>query len=337
MQERPRPTILDVAARAGVSAATVSRVLTRQSRVTPDKQKRVAEAVSSLGYVRDGTARALVSGTTKAIGAVVPTLDNAIFSRAIQALQSRLADAGYRLIVASHEYSLVTEVAAVRSLLEHGIDALVLVGIDHSSDLWALVRNAPIPLVLTWSLTDGHDCVGFDNRRAGRLAAEHLVGLGHTRFGVISGILNHNDRAAARITGVRDALSEVGLKLPDWAISQQPFSLSGGRAGMAALFSLDMPPTAIVGGNDLLAAGALFEAQSRGLQLPRDLSIVGIDNLELAEHLTPALTTIHLPTAELGRKAAELLLSRIDRSDGPVATELTIDIVVRKSTAAPAT
>lgn len=335
VMERVRPTILDVAARAGVSAATVSRALTRPRSVKQNKRERVSEAVSALGYVRDGAARALVSGTTNAIGAVVPTLDNAIFSRAIQALQSRLSDVGYRLVVASHEYSAATELAAARSLLEHGIDALVLVGIDHAPDLWELVNDVTIPLVLTWSLTEGYDCVGFDNRRAGRLAAEHLLELGHKRFGMISGVLNHNDRAAARIAGVRDALADSHLSLPDWRISQQPFTLSGGRAGMAALFSLDTPPTAVIGGNDLLAAGALFEAQSRGLHVPKNLSIVGIDNLELSEHLTPALTTVHLPTAELGRKTADLVLARIQQAGEPTAMELTIDLVVRRSTGSP--
>ena len=335
MDDRSRPTILDVAARAGVSPATVSRVLTRPNSVRQDKRERVSNAVLELGYVRDGAARALASGATRAVGAVVPTLDNAIFSRAIQALQTRLADAGYRLVVASHEYSSATEVAAVRSLLEHGVDALVLVGIDHAPDLWTLVHDAPVPLVLTWSLTEGYDCVGFDNRRAGRLAAEHLLALGHKRFGVISGVLNHNDRASARIAGVRDALADSKLMLPDWRISQQLFSLSGGRAGMSALFSLDAPPTAVIGGNDLLAAGALIEAQSRGLEIPKNISIVGIDNLELSEHLSPALTTVHLPTYELGRQTAELLLKRILHKGEPSAIELPIDIVVRRSTGIP--
>ncbi len=336
MQERSRPTIFDVASRAGVSPATVSRVLSQPGMVRSEKRTRVNEAVLALGYVRDGTARALVSGSTGAIGVVVPTLDNAIFSRAIQALQSRLAEAGHRLIVASHEYSPATEVVAARSLIEHGIDALVLVGIDHAAELWSLVDTSPLPLVLTWSIAEGRDCVGFDNRRAGRIAAEHLLSLGHRTFGIISGILQHNDRATARIAGVRDALADAGLGIPDWRISQQMFSLAGGRAGLAHLLSLKEVPTAVIGGNDLLAAGALFEAQARGIRVPEQLSIIGMDNLELAEHVTPALSTVHLPTAELGQRAAELVLARLGSAGEPRAIELPINLIVRQSTSAAA-
>ncbi len=331
MQERPRPTIFDVAERAGVSPATVSRALSQPNIVSREKRARVAEATLALGYVRDGAARALVSGTTKAAGVVVPTLDNAIFSRAIQALQSRLSETGYRLLVASHEYSNANEVAATRSLLEHGIDAIVLVGVDHAPELWQLLDNSPIPVVLTWSIAEGRDCVGFDNRRAGRLAAEHLLALGHRKFGAVSGHIQHNDRATARIAGMRDALADAGLQLPDWRISQQPFSLAGGRAGLSALLSLEQHPTAIIGGNDLLAAGALFEAQARGLRVPENLSIVGMDNLELSEHVTPALTTVHLPTADLGRRTAELVLARLEGSGKAQSIELPIDLVARKS------
>lgn len=335
MQERVRPTIFDVAGRAGVSPATVSRVLSHPGIVRPEKRARVNEAILALGYIRDGTARALVSGNTGAVGVVVPTLDNAIFSRAIQSLQLRLAEAGYRLLVASHEYSAESEVVATRSLIEHGIDAIVLVGVDHAAELWSLVDNSPIPLVLTWSIADGRDCVGFDNRRAGRIAAEYLLSLGHRKIGIISGILKHNDRATARIAGVRDALADDGLGIPDWRISQQSFSLAGGRAGLAALLSLDQPPTAVIGGNDLLAAGALFEAQSRKIMVPEQLSIIGMDNLELSEHVTPALSTVNLPTAELGRRAAELVLSRLERPGETRAIQLPIDLIVRESTGRP--
>lgn len=335
MQERNRPTIFDVANRAGVSPATVSRVLSQPNIVRSEKQRRVNDAILALGYVRDGTARALVSGNTGAVGVVVPTIDNAIFSRAIQALQRTLSEAGYRLLVASHEYNTATEAAAARSLIEHGIDALVLVGIDHAPELWNLVDSSPLPLVLTWSIAEGRDCVGFDNRQAGRIAAEHLLSLGHRTFGIISGILQHNDRASARIAGVRDALADAGLGIPDWRISQQSFSLAGGRAGLAALLSLELPPTAVIGGNDLLAAGALFEAQSRGMRVPEQLSIIGMDNLELSEHVTPALSTVNLPTAELGRRAAELVLARLVGAGEPRAIQLPIDLIVRKSTGRP--
>ncbi len=334
MSKRERPKIVDVARRAGVSPATVSRVLTQPALVSSQTRVRVSEAVSALGYLRDGAARALASRTSGAVGIVVPTIDNAIFSRAIQAMQSRLSDAGVRLLVASHEYNTAAEVAAVRALLEHGVDAIALVGIEHADEVWSLIDNAPLPLLLTWSTTEGRDCIGFDNRLAGRLAAEHLLALGHRSFGMISGVLQHNDRAKARLAGVRDALSARGLDLPDWRVSEQPFGFGGGRAGLAALLSLDAPPTAVIGGNDLLAVGALFEAQARGIDVPGRLSIMGFDNLELSAHVAPGLTTIHLPTAELGRLAAERLLAQLQAREMPRAVELSIELVVRHSTGA---
>ena len=326
------PTILDVAKLAGVSPATVSRALSQPELVRSTTRDRVGAAVATLGYVRDGTARALASGRTGAVGIVVPTIDNAIFSRAVQALQSRLAEDGYRLLVASHEYNSVTEVAAVRSLLEHGIDAIVLVGVEHARELWSLVDRTSVPLLLTWSIENGRDCIGFDNRRAGRLAAEHLISLGHRKFGMISGVLDQNDRAKARLAGVREALAKADLDLPDWRINQQSFTIGGGRAGLAALLSLDDRPTAVIGGNDLLAVGALFEAQSRGMSVPQDISIIGFDNLDLSAHVTPSLSTIHLPTAELGRRAAEMLLTRMQGTGSVDAVELPVELVARKST-----
>lgn len=333
MSKRERPKIIDVARRAGVSPATVSRVLTQPALVNSQTRLRVTRAVSALGYVRDGAARALASRSSGAVGIVVPTIDNAIFSRAIQAMQTRLSDAGMRLLVASHEYNAAAEAAAVRSLLEHGIDAIALVGIEHSDEAWSLLDNAPLPLLLTWSTTEGRDCIGFDNRAAGRMAAEHLLSLGHRTFGMISGVLKHNDRAKARLAGVRDALFAADLDLPGWRVSEQPFGFGGGRAGLAALLSLDCPPTAIIGGNDLLAIGAVFEAQSRGLQVPRDVSIMGFDNLELSAHVTPSLTTIHLPTADLGRLAADRILAQLQSRTPPRAIELPIELVMRHSTA----
>lgn len=336
MPLRERPKISDVAAEAGVSPATVSRALSQPALVKPLTRARIEAVVSRLGYVRDGAARALASRSSGTVGIVVPTIDNAIFSRAIQALQTRLAEAGIRLLVASHEYDVAAEASAVRSLLEHGIDGIVLVGTEHTKDVWAILDRASIPSLLTWSLKRGRDCIGFDNHAAGRLAAEHLLSLGHRRLGMISGALTHNDRAKSRLAGVRAALAAAGFSLPPECITEQPFSLGGGRAGLSDLISIAEPPTAIIGGNDLLATGALFEAQARGLVVPRDVSIMGFDNLELAANVSPGLTTIHLPTAELGRLAAERLLTRLQSSDGaPRIVKLPFELVVRGSTASP--
>lgn len=332
MTRSRKPKLVDVARRAGVSPASVSRALTQPQILSPEKLARIRAAIRDLGYVRDGAARALGSQRTSTVGAIVPTLDHAIFARAIQAMQTRLAEADYQLLVAAHEYNPMVEETALRALIERGLDAIVLVGADHSAAVFRLLENAGKPVALTWSLREGFDCVGFDNRRAGRLAAEHLLALGHRRLGVVSGFLRYNDRARERLEGVREALRRQGADMPAAHVSEQPFTLAGGRAGFAALAALAEAPTAIVAGNDLLAVGALAEAHARGFAVPGDLSIVGIDDLELAAHTTPPLTTIRLPTYELGRRAAEILLARLQGPAARQTIELEIDLVVRGST-----
>ena len=148
---------------------------------------------------------------------------------------------------------------------------------------------------------------------------------------MVSGFTQTNDRARLRIAGMREALSAAGLDLPKSRISEQPFTLAGGRAGLSQLLGLAEPPTAVMCGNDLLAVGVLLEAEQRGLGVPRDLSVVGIDNLEIASHISPSLTTVHLPTAELGREVAEHLLDRLSGQARPARTEMAIELVERHS------
>jgi LacI family transcriptional regulator len=174
--------------------------------------------------------------------------------------------------------------------------------------------------------------VTVDNERAGRLAAEHLLGLGHRRIGMVTGRTQFNDRQRARLAGARACLAEAGLALPDWLASEQPTTLAGGRAGCSLLLALAEPPTAIIGGIDLLAIGCIVEAQARGLTVPGRLSVVGIDDLDMSAHLSPSLTTVHVPTARIGAEAAAMLLSAIREDRRPMAVELPVELVVRRST-----
>ena len=335
VKRQQRATLRAVAHRAGVSPAPASRAMAGASIVHPDTIRRVRAAAESLGYLPGGPAQALASGRTHTIGAIIPTLDHSIFARAVQALQTTLARNGFQLLLAAHEYAATEEAAQVRSMLGRGVDALILVGADHLPETWALITDAPIPVVLTWSFDDRLDSIGFDNAQAGYLAARHLLAIGHRRFGMVSGFTQANDRARLRIAGVRRALEAEGLDLPNARISQQPFSLAGGRAGLAQLLGLAEPPTAVVCGNDLLAVGVLLEAEQRGLVVPRDLSVVGIDNLQIASHISPSLTTVHLPTAELGRAVAEHLLARLRGELRNSRTEMPIELIERRSSGPP--
>jgi LacI family transcriptional regulator len=332
MKRRLRPRLADIAAAAGVSLATASRSLAQPQIVSARTRERVRAAA-----LRLGGPLALVDphGTGNGIAAIVPTLDNAIFSRALQAMQATLTEAGHNLLVASSDYHPDTELTVLRGLLARGVDGLILVGAQRAAEAWEMLEAARIPVVLTWCGDPRFDGVMVDNRAAGRLAARHLIALGHVRFGMVCGALRHNDRQRERVEGVREALAGAGLELPEWRLVEQEFTLAGGRTACSALLALAEPPTAIVCGIDHLAVGCLVEAQARGLVVPEDLSVVGIDNLEMAAHLSPALTTVHVPTARIGEAAARAVLARL--SGGPVAgrVELPIELVVRHSSAPP--
>lgn len=327
----PKVRLIDVAKDAGVSPATVSRAISQPLLLASDTLARVRASAHKLGYRPDAAARALASGRSRTIGAVMPTLDNAIFSRALQAMQTVLATEGYQLLVASHNYSGAAEADAIRMLLASGVDGLMLVGAERAPDAEAAIADAGVPVVLTWRTTSGFAGVTVDNERAGRLAARHLVELGHRRIGVVTGLHSFNDRQRARLAGARAYLAEAGIALPDWLSSQQPTTLAGGRAGCATLLALAEPPTAIIGGIDLIAIGCMIEAQSRGLDVPGDISVVGIDDLDMSAHLSPPLTTVHIPTGRIGAETAAKLLRLIQDEDTAATTELAIDLVIRRS------
>jgi LacI family transcriptional regulator len=167
------------------------------------------------------------------------------------------------------------------------------------------------------------------------MAASHLLELGHRYIGVISGLTAHNDRARSRIDGVRKSLTQAGMSLPANFITEQAFSLEGGRLGLRQLMRLRHKPTAIFCGNDLLAVGAMLEAERMGLDVPSDLSICGIDNLEISEAINPGLTTVSLPTQDLGRIAAQFMLSAISGEIIAAKSLLPFELVVRGSTRLP--
>ena len=328
-----RATIDDVAKLAGVSIATVSRVISKSERVRESTRAQVLQAIEDLHYQPDASARALASGRTYTVGCVIPTLDHSIFARATQAMQTVLSDAGFQLLVGSSNYESNTELQVVRAFQQRGVDALVLVGTDHAASMWDAVTQWGKPVLLSWSCDPRLPSVGFDNVTIAKHMTEHLLSLGHERIAVVSGFTANNDRARSRIQGVRQALSAHGLRLPKELLIEQSYNLHGGRLALQQLMQLDQPPTAIFCAMDLLAAGVLLEAQRLQIDVPRTLSVCGIDNHELAEVISPGLTTISLPTYELGRITAERVLSALSGETIPSQTILPFELIVRGSTA----
>jgi len=328
-------SVMDVARAAGVSTATVSRVLNGNGAVAPALQDRVREIAQNLGYIPHAAARALASQRSKIIGAVIPSLENQNFALGVFALQKRIGEAGYTLLLACSYYDQEDELKQVRALIADGIAGLMLVGRSHSPALYELLEKERIPLVNGWTVDQHHPYVGFDNVAVGRRIAEYLLDLGHVHFGMITQMTQHSDRAADRIMGVRTALRARGLELRHEHLIEMPHKIIEGQMAMRALMQGPVRPTAVICGTDLLAVGALAEAHEAGIDVPGELSIAGINDIEFSSFTTPPLTTMRLAADEIGTRSAEYLLAHIEGR--PVSSQNIVptDLIVRGTTGRP--
>lgn len=333
MTTTTRPTLEDVARLAGVSLGSASRALSVPDQVKSSTLERVTRAVKELGYVRHGPARALASRKTRSVAAIYPTLDNPIFAVSIQSLQQTLWSLGYQLFVASHEYRPERELDLLRSFVERGVDAVVLVGTDHDDAVFELLEQYMIPYVLTWSLDEANSrpCVGFSYYDATFEMARLVLAYGHTQIAICPGLSYRNERVRARIAATQDALQAAGLKLrPEWII-EQPFTFEGGRQAVIQLLSHPDRPSVLICGTDLQAVGAMAECREQGISVPDDLSITGSDDIELAHLVQPKLTTVHVPTNEIGIRAAHRIVSLIEGNSVSDELPLLSGVVLRDS------
>jgi LacI family transcriptional regulator len=334
---KPAAKLIDVARLAGVCNATVSRALSRESTVSAVTRQRVEAAAAQLGYVPHGAASALRAQRTRTVGAVLPTLDNLLYAKAAHALQKALDESGYLLLLACHDFDLNSEIKVVRSLIERGVDGIVLIGAEHDDALFALLADLQIPYLLTLSLdpTGRHPCVGFDNRIAAMRVANYLVDIGHREIAMISGVTAGNDRARTRLEGMREALAARGVALKPQHVIEAPYTLAGGREAMQGLLGSGTPPTAVACANDVLAMGAVLECHAQNIAVPDAMSVTGFDDMESASILVPPLTTVRVPMHELGSAAAQRILNDIRGGSEARVTELAVDLIVRGTTAPP--
>ena len=329
-----KPTLTDVAREAGSSIATVSRAMSQPDLVQPETLERIRSVAARLGYMPNRRARALVSGQSDTIGVVVPTLASPIFSATLQEMQRAFAVNGYQLLIASHEYDAASEASALSQLISHGVDGLILVGAERPQSSWAVIESAGLPLVQLWEGRSGFDRVIVDNFEAGYRVAKHLLDIGHRQISVICGRLLNNDRQSSRVRGIRAAMEEHGLTLARTQISEQSLTIAAGRAGCMTLLESVPRPSAIIGTADLLAIGAMIEAQGRGISVPDTMSFAGIDNVDVAAHMSPSLTTVDIPAASIGAEGAALMLRRLRATEAldDSCITLPIHLVVRHST-----
>ena len=323
----------DVARVAGVSTATVSRAMNNPAAVSEELRDRIASVVRHLGWVPHGAARALATHRTGTIGAVFPTLTHGDFARAIQALQHELSEAGYTLLLACSEYDVEQEFWQVRKLIERGVDALLLVGEAHHRDLKELLDKNRIPYVNTfvYNPSTHGTCVGPDNHKALHKLTRYLIDLGHRSFGVVAQSTDNNDRAQARLQGIRDALAEQSIAIQPRHFAQGYWGINEGRQLFRRILAAKPWPTAVICGNAYLTVGALLESQQMGIAVPGEMSIVGYDDIEIMSELPIPITTVRVSSDEVGRRAARLLVAKIEGRPDETNYECDAEVIVRGS------
>lgn len=326
-------TLSDVALEASVSTATVSRCLNSPHQVDPSTRARVMKAVKDLSYTPNFGARIMAARRTNTVGAVIPTIENSIFARGIQAFQEELNLHSYTLLIASSSYQADVEEEQIRNLIARGAEAMLLIGYDRDPEIYRFLENRRLPVVLTWAFDEESErqSVGFDNRHAMEELTTLVLSHGHRRIGAISADVKTNDRARARVEGIRLAMSKHGLNQNKLHIIETLYSIENGAAAFAALMRMKTPPTVVMCGNDVLAVGALMKAREMGLRVPEDVSITGFDDIELAEVVDPPLTTVHVPHRQMGRQAARVLVYGINNTSEPAREKLRTHIAERAS------
>ena len=336
-QPRQAPTLNDVAREAGVSTATVSRCLNSPNQVVEGTRRKVLEAVERLGYSPHFGARVLAAKRTNTIGAIIPTMENAVFARGLQAFQEGLRAQGYTLLVASSSYRADIEEEQIRSLVARGADGLLLIGHDRDPRIYRFLQTQNVPALVAWSWEAGAalPSIGFDNRKSMAALAREVIGLGHCRIAVISAPTRGNDRARERVQGVRDALSEAGLDAGLMQVVETPYGIETGAKAFEMLMRQEPPPSAIICGNDVLAVGAMKQARLSGVDVPGDVSVTGFDDIELAEVVVPGLTTVHVPHREMGGTAAQMLVGLVERKAPGESVELETRLCLRGSLGPP--
>jgi len=336
----PRITIIDVARAASVHPSTVSRVLNRRAELSllPETRQRVIAAARRLGYRPSALARSLRLQRTFTLGMLVPNIDNPFFPPIIKGVEDTAHARGYNLVLCNTEDSSEREDAYLRVLRSRQVDGILIASSFMADGTIAELRRDRFPFVLVNRGTRGTDdlAVLVDNEKGVAAALDHLVDLGHRRIGIVAGpqttMTGRQRLAAARVT-----LRGRGVKLDASLVSvAEAFSQEAGyRAARRLLVGVELP-TAVFGANDLLALGVLRAAREAGLECPIDLSLVGFNDVPLAEFFGPPLTTVHVPQREMGIRAADLLIAQIEGKPAD-ARRVTVDVhlVVRGSTAAP--
>lgn len=335
------PGLAEVAEAAGVSISTVSRVLNRRAGVNEETRRRVLQVLAEKPYSPRGLGALQRTGV---LGLLIPELSNPVFPAFAEALETRAAARGYSTVLCNTRSASIREEEYVRMLLARGVEGMVFVSpeatdVRASHDHYRQLKDEGVHMVFVNGGMPSLEVpdVGVDEQASGYLATRHLVELGHQAIGFVSGP-TRSMPSRLKAAGWAVALEEAGLRHDAELVVHAPYGPAGGAAAMGRLLDAARPPTAVICSSDMMALGAISEARRRGLSVPRDLSVVGFDDIPHAAYCTPALTTLAQPIAEIARAAVDGLLA--DMENDPAAPPghgrvFRPQLVVRDSTAPP--
>jgi LacI family repressor for deo operon, udp, cdd, tsx, nupC, and nupG len=333
----PTPTIHDVAARAEVSTATVSRVLSTPEKVSEGTRRRVLKAVNQLGYSPNAAAKSLRTLTTRKLLVTVPDIANPFFSLIIQGIEEAALREGYAVVLGDTHHDAEREERYGEMLLRREADGLIFLGHSMSKSVSALMKKnqlAPIVNGCEYSPSLGVPSAHVDNEAAAYEAMSHLYGLGHRQIGVITGPLA-SPLSRDRLRGAQSCAKDNGAGRQVMVVNGD-FSIESGIAGAARLLAQETPPTGVFCFNDEMAIGVLDYASRIGKSVPESLSVIGFDDIRFARYMRPALTTISQPMLDIGRETVRLLLGVLQGTvTSPVSITLPHKLEIRSSTGAP--
>lgn len=303
---------LDIVAKiAGVSAITVSRAINKPDKVAPKTMEKVKEAIERTGYVPNLLAGGLASRSSKLIAAIVPSITNLVYAETIRCFSNHFREAGYQVILGDSGYPELLEEELVRAILSRRPDGILLTGVDHSHVCKKLLLSADIPVVETWDLTPSplDIVVGFDHAKVGHEVSEFIIRSGHKKIGFITA---NEARASFRKKSLEEALKKQGVTDIISTTTPVPTSMKLGRIGIKQLIGKGFTSGVIFCSSDTLAQGVLAELQSRGIDVPKKIAVIGFGDEVFAAYTHPPLTTVKIDRKRIGQEAANALLARIN-------------------------
>lgn len=328
-------TMRDVADKAGVSVTTVSHVINNSRPVNPETRSRVEQAMQVLRYQPNVLARSLRRGKTHTIGVILPDNTNPYFAEVVRGIEDTSFAQGYSVVLCNSDNDLDKERFYTNVLIEKQVDGIIFVAAGLSEENINNLQKKGVPCILVDRQVPGVkiDSVLADNQAGGYLAANHLIGLGHTAIACISGPRRLRS-SIERVAGYRQALESAGINMPPGWIVEGDFQYQSGFAGAERLLTGKTRPSAIFACNDLMAIGVYRYAYESQLRIPQDISIIGFDDIRLAEYSNPPLTTIRQTKGVMGKRAAKLLLERIVNGNQVIKQDIIpVQLIVRGSTA----